>query len=579
MTALPPALPNPSLATASVPAETRAIVLVGMPATGKSTVGARVAAALGWAFVDLDAAVTQHVGQSPADILRRSGEAVFRLHEAEVLDRVLHQPGPLVLAAGGGTPCFHDGLARMRAVATVLWLDAPVETLVERTLADGDRPLLGHTRLEQTVALRDLARQRTRTYALAHGRVDASGPLAGVIARVLAAVEPAHEIAVTFEGHAHTVVVHAGTPADAADRLAGLVGAGTSTVHKVAFIIDRKVRMHAEPLAAMLEARGVATVLLDVAGGEKSKDIRTATRLWQELALHQVDRGDVIVGIGGGATTDLAGFVAATWMRGVRYVALPTSVLAMADASVGGKTALDLPAGKNLIGAFHVPSLVWLALGTLDTLPGAEWRSGLAEIAKIFLAYDADAWQALRADHRSLRMRSARTLWPHLCRAVALKAAVVARDPREAGERALLNLGHTLGHALEAESGYTLRHGEAVALGLVAAAEVSALLLPVNDGVEATATEVRQGLADLGLPVAWEAQTTAAVLARLRVDKKARGDTVRYIALRRIGQAEIVTCSQTTLVGMLTTLAAAGMTGGGPGRASHGLRSGNRRMG
>lgn len=568
-----------------ITAQPMRLALVGMPAAGKSIVGERVAAALGWKFVDLDAEVTRRTGQSPADLLRRRGEAAFRLQEAEVLDAVLADEGPWVLASGGGTSCFHDGLARMRAVATVVWLDAPVETLVQRTLTDGDRPLLGHTRLEQTVALRDLATQRTPIYALAQRRVDGAGPLATVVAQVLAAVEPEQTVDVHFEDTQHPLVLHPGGLADAADALGALLGAGTAEPRKAALIVDRKVRVHADPLVTMLRARGIQTLVLDVPGGEKSKDIRTVTRLWQELASHQVDRGDVIVAIGGGATTDLGGFVAATWLRGVRFVAMPTTVLAMADASVGGKTAIDLAAGKNLVGAFHPAHLVWLALGTLDTLAGAEWRSGLAEIAKIFMALDADAWTALVRDHRALRMRHARALLPHLLHAVALKAGVVARDPREAGERALLNLGHTLGHALEAESGFTLRHGDAVAMGLVAAAEVSALLPSAGgagsdvQGGASVAGEVRAGLAKLGLPVAWEPLATTGALERIAMDKKSRGEQVRFIALPAIGRAEVTACARVELIGMLSTLALAGGQRATTGAGASLQRMGNRRIG
>lgn len=537
------------------------VVLIGMPAAGKTTVGTQLAVALGRRFVDLDAVIAQQTGREVADLLRRDGETALRLHEAEALDRVLADPTPTVLATGGGTPCFHDGLSRMRAVAQVVWLDAPLETLVERALQDGDRPLLGHTRLEQTVALRELANRRTQTYAQAHVRVDAGQPLAVVVRNLHLALEPQEELTISFENHTHPLILHAGQVSDAADTLARLGHGG-----KIALIVDRKVRAHAEPLQTMLEARGLPTVLLEVAGGEKSKDIRVVTRLWQELAAHAMDRGDVIVAIGGGAVTDLGGFVAATWLRGVRFVAMPTTVLAMADASVGGKTAIDLPqgpgqphqpsqpGGKNLVGAFHPPVLVWLALGSLETLAIAEWRSGLAEIAKMALAFDAALWQDLLRDARALKRRSPEALRPHLLRAIELKSQVVARDPRETGERKLLNLGHTLGHALEAESGYTLRHGEAVALGLVAAAEVSVAL---GQAAPELAVQVRAGLQALDLPVHWESQTTPAAIARLAQDKKVRGTEVQFVALRDIGHAALFSCRRTDLAGMLSALAAA----------------------
>ncbi len=522
------------------------VVLVGMPASGKTSVGASVAASLGMAFVDLDAYVEQTIGLPVADLLRREGETTFRLREAESLDRVL-EGGKKLLASGGGAPCFHDGMARMRAAGHVIWLDVPVDTLVQRTLQDGDRPLLGHTRLEQTVALRDLATRRVATYAQAHRRVDASQPLSSVVRQVHAALRPSVQASIAFEGVEHPLVIDDGHVSDAADALAALVPTG-----KIALIVDRKVRVHAEPLEVMLKARGVQTVLLEVPGGEKSKDLRTVAKLWQDLAQHQFDRSDLIVAIGGGATTDLGGFVAATWLRGVRYVAMPTTVLAMADASVGGKTAIDLNVGKNLVGAFHAPVLVWLALGSLETLPGVEWRSGLAEIAKIFVALDAEAWDGLQRDAKSLRRRSVAALKPHLQRAVELKAAVVANDPREQGERALLNLGHTLGHALEVDSGYTLRHGDAVALGMIAAAEVS---VAHGTAQPELVKELRAGFTALDLPTHWEPLATPAVLARLGHDKKVRGETLRFVELAAIGRALLAPCRTTEIESMLGALA------------------------
>ncbi len=523
------------------------VLLVGMPASGKTSVGASVAASLGLTFVDLDAQIGQAAGLSVADLLRREGETTFRLREAEALDRALEGSRVLV-ATGGGTPCFHDGMSRMRAAGHVIWLDAPVDALVQRTLQDGDRPLLGHTRLEQTVALRDLASRRTATYASAHRRVDATQPLPAVVRQVQAALRPSVHTSIAFEDVTHPLVIDDGHVCDAADALAALVPNG-----KIALIVDRKVRAHAEPLSAMLTARGVQNVLLEVPGGEKSKDLRTAAKLWQDLALHQFDRSDLLVAIGGGATTDVGGFVAATWMRGVRHVAMPTTVLAMADASVGGKTAIDLTAGKNLVGAFHAPVLVWLALGSLETLPGVEWRSGLAEIAKIFVALDAEAWQALLVDAKSLRRRSVAALKPHLQRAVELKAGIVARDAREHGERALLNLGHTLGHALEVDSGYSLRHGDAVALGMIAAADVSAAHGTAGSDLPQA---LRAGFGALDLPTHWEAATTPAVLSRLGQDKKVRGELLRFVELAALGRAIVHPTRVSELERMLAALAA-----------------------
>ena len=517
-------------------------MLIGMPAAGKSTVGAAVAQRLGRAHIDVDARIVQTTGLNPADLLRRQGEPAFRLVESAALEDTLASEAS-VISTGGGAPAFHNGFERMAAAGTVVWLDAPVAVLAQRTLADGDRPLLGDTRQAQEAALQALAGARLPTYARAHVRVDAAQPLERVVRDVCRAWQGPQVLDVP----GGQVAIHGGHVCDAAQRLRELAGAG-----RIVLIVERELAQEAAKLAEMLQARGTAVVTLAVPGGEKSKDLRHCQALWQQLGEQGIDRGDLLVTIGGGATNDLGGFVAATWLRGVAVVHMPTTVLAMADASVGGKTAINTAQGKNLVGAFHLPKLTWLALASLDTLPGREWRAGLAEIAKIFACLDADAWHALVRDASRLRARHAEDLRPHLTRAIALKAEIVQEDPRDQGRRALLNFGHTLGHAIEAQSRYAMRHGEAVALGMVAAAEVSEAQGWAPPG---TAAEIRAGLQALGLPVDYEAHVTPDVTARLGSDKKARGGQMAFVALAGLGQAHVRTCSTEQLSDILSVLA------------------------
>ena len=526
-----------------------AIVLVGMPAAGKSSVGAAVARRLGRPHIDLDEAVAAKAGCSAADLLRQQGEEAFRLVESAALDDALRDERA-VISAGGGAPMFHDGMAHMVAAATVVWLDADVATLLQRTLSTGDRPLLGDTRQAQETALHVLAQARTATYARAHRRVDATQPIERVVQAVCRAATDVQAI----DSAGEPVVLHPGHVCDAAERLHHLAGAG-----RIVLVVDRSLARQAAVLALMLQARGTRVTTLAVPGGEKSKDVRHCNSLWQQFGAEGIGRGDLIVTVGGGATTDLGGFVAATWMRGVAVAHLPTTVLAMADASVGGKTAINTAQGKNLVGAFHPPALVWLALASLETLPGRDWRAGLSEIAKIFACLDVDAWTALRRDAAKLRARRAEDLRPHLIRAVELKAAIVAQDLREEGPRTLLNFGHTLGHAIEAQSGFAMRHGEAVSLGMVAAAEVSEAQGWASPG---TAAEIRDGLRQLGLPIDYEAQVTPAVLARIGSDKKVRGAQIAFVALSQVGQAHVRACSPQQLSDILSVLGSVAQSAG-----------------
>ena len=538
-----------------------------MPAAGKTVLGAALADRLALPCRDLDALIAAEVGRPIADLLRHEGEQALRIREATVLETAL-AAGPGIVATGGGAPVHHDGMAKMRAAATVLWLDAAPTVLVERTLRDDtERPLLGHTRSEQQAALASLDAARRPVYGQAHLRVDASQAADAVLRDALRALQPAETLTV---GGAlgHPVIVHDGHACDAAERIADLLHRQGGT--RLALVVETKLLAEATPLLAMLQARGIQAAAIEVPGGEKGKDLRTAQRIWEGLAAQGIGRRDLLVVLGGGATTDLGGFCAATWLRGIGHVLIPTTVLAMADAAIGGKVGVNLAVGKgpseaggkgpgeaggkNLVGAFHAPKLAFLPLATLDTLTSRDWRAGLAEIAKIFHVFDGEAWTALLTDGKLLRRRSAVHLRRHLLRALQLKAEVVAADPFETAgfseaapahrpgdtaaprPRALLNFGHTFGHAAETGSGYTLRHGEAVALGMVAAAEVSEAEGWAPAG---TAQALRAGLTALDLPTAWEPLATPELLACLGRDKKAHGDSVQFVATSGPGRARL----------------------------------------
>ncbi|NII12008.1 3-dehydroquinate synthase [Oleiagrimonas sp. C23AA] len=273
--------------------------------------------------------------------------------------------------------------------------------------------------------------------------------------------------------------------------------------------------------------------------GEAYKSLAQAERIFDALAAMGASRDATILALGGGVIGDLAGFAAACWMRGIDFVQMPTTLLAMVDSSVGGKTAVNLPAGKNLVGAFHQPKAVIADTGTLATLPDREYRAGLAEIVKHSALGDAEYFARLEALAQPLAARDEAALAEVIAHSCAFKAGVVARDETERGERALLNFGHTFGHALEAECGYgTLLHGEAVAIGMGQAARLSQRL-----GLAGAADAERlQTLLDtLGLPTAPPAGLAAdALLGHMKLDKKNHGGTLRFILWRGIGRAEIV---------------------------------------
>jgi 3-dehydroquinate synthase len=293
----------------------------------------------------------------------------------------------------------------------------------------------------------------------------------------------------------------------------------------------------ARPACAALKAAGLVARAEPVPDGEAAKNVDVAARLWSRLAQHGVTRSDCIVGIGGGATTDLAGFVAATWLRGVSLVLVPTTLLGMADAAVGGKTAIDIPAGKNLVGAFHSPAGVLADLVALETLPRADYVSGLAEVIKTGFIADPVILDRIRDDPEGATVPHGVHARELIERAVRVKAAVVSADLTEKGRREILNYGHTLGHAIERVEGYRFRHGDAVAIGMVYVAELARLAGRLDPEVTALHRHV---LASVGLPTAYPPGAWPALRDAMRVDKKARGARLRLVVLDGLARPSIL---------------------------------------
>jgi 3-dehydroquinate synthase len=348
-------------------------------------------------------------------------------------------------------------------------------------------------------------------------------------------------VGVELGARRYDVRIGALSPDDVADAIAAALGATTG----VAVLVDESVGARSPrvaPLVEALRARLPNLERLDLRAGEASKTLAEIERTTEWLARQGYDRRGAIVGVGGGAATDHAGFAAAIYLRGVRFALVPTTLLAMVDASVGGKTAVDLPSGKNLVGAFHQPSAVVADLGFLETLPAREVRAGLAEVVKCGFIADPALLTILEglpagAAASALPLETTAEL---VARSVRVKAEVVADDETEGGRRAILNFGHTVGHALEAASGYDLLHGEAVALGMLAA-----LTLGEARGVGSPAltARARSLLTRLGLPVDLEPRLTAEVLARVAVDKKRRGGAIKFVFCPAPGQTRLVDVS------------------------------------
>jgi 3-dehydroquinate synthase len=345
-------------------------------------------------------------------------------------------------------------------------------------------------------------------------------------------------ITVSGEGfRPYPVMVSDGLIAKAGDHIAPLLSAPRTVV-----VTDETVgALHGAALAEGLAAAGIASTQITVPAGEASKSFGELERLCDRLLALDIDRKDLIVALGGGVVGDLTGFAAAILKRGIDFIQIPTTLLAQVDSSVGGKTAIDTPRGKNLIGAFWQPRLVLCDLGVLDTLPDREMRAGYAEVLKYGLLGDADFFQRLETDVGRVLARDPRALAHAVARSVEMKAQIVGEDPREAGRRALLNLGHTFGHALEAETGFGagLLHGEAVALGMALAFRFSAAqgLCAPQDAARAEAA-----IAAAGLPILLDQAPGAPfsadrLLTHMMQDKKSEGGALVFVLAHGIGRA------------------------------------------
>jgi 3-dehydroquinate synthase len=293
----------------------------------------------------------------------------------------------------------------------------------------------------------------------------------------------------------------------------------------------------ARPACGTLTAAGFTVKTEPVPDGEAAKSVDVAARIWSSLADHKITRSDCIVGLGGGATTDLAGFVAATWLRGVQVVLVPTTLLGMADAAVGGKTAIDIAAGKNLVGAFHSPAGVLADLATLETLPRADYVAGLAEVIKAGFIADPVILDLVRQDPAGATVPHGRHARELIERAIRVKAGVVSADLTEQGPREILNYGHTLGHAIERVEEYRFRHGDAVAIGMVYVAELARLAGRLD---EPTSTLHREVLATVGLPTNYRPGAWPALREAMSVDKKARGARLRLVVLDGLARPAIL---------------------------------------
>jgi 3-dehydroquinate synthase len=517
------------------------VVLIGFMGSGKSSVGPHLARLMNRPFIDLDDAIEADAGRSVAEIFSSEGEAGFRDREARCLQRALDGTGSVV-AVGGGAPMRDDSWQRIRDGNCVVALTAEPEELARRLNGSRDRPLL---RAGPPSVIASLLPQRLTRYLEADVVMKTDGIGPAEVARQLQqrlSGDGAQRIPMNVPGFPHQVLVGYGLTHLVAETIrrdfTSPLGGGQGGGPAAALIVTDSVvgERHGGPLLGSLRGAGVKAQRHLVPAGEAAKELAVLAGIYEALAAAGIDRQGTLIALGGGSIGDVTGFAAATWMRGIRYFQIPTTLLAMVDSSIGGKTAINLPAGKNLAGAVHQPSAIFCDLDYLATLPRDEYRAALAEVIKAALIADRSFVEWLSAALPALLSRESRSVREAVTRSIGIKATVVARDPSETGERALLNYGHTVGHALERVLGFgQIRHGEAVAWGMEVAARIS--LLTGACPAESLAVQHRL-LDEAGLLVERPAVPHAKLIDAMRHDKKSQSGEPRWVLLRAVGRAE-----------------------------------------
>jgi shikimate kinase/3-dehydroquinate synthase len=501
------------------------VFLYGPPGSGKSVVGRALAGNLGLTFFDLDEEIESFYNTTIPQIFNSEGEAGFRQKERERLGH-LQAVGSGVIALGGGALTDPDNRKLVESAGRVLCLTAPLETLYARLSSDAiQRPLLVG---DPWSRLQELVSRRSAHYASFPDSLNTAESAPDEIAwecQVRLGM-----FRVSGMGQAYDVRVVSG----------GLDALGKGLVSRdlrgpIALVSDENVGpIYAARVEGSLKKQEFSTRIVLIPAGEAHKTVETVANLWDGFLAAGLERGSTVVALGGGVVGDLAGFAAATYLRGIPWVVLPTSLLAMADSSLGGKTGADLPQGKNLVGAFHAPRLVLADPLSLSTLPLVELRSGLAEVVKAGIIADPRLFELCEGldDLTSLP-----ALDEIVRRSMAVKVRVIQSDPFEKGLRASLNLGHTIGHGVELASNFQLRHGEAVAIGMVAEARLAERMSLAGSGLSDVIAGV---LARLGLPTRIPSDLDRQLIQNaMRVDKKKARGSLRFALPIKIGEVKV----------------------------------------
>lgn len=517
------------------------IVLVGMMGAGKTTVGKMLAKQLDKTFIDSDEEIQKRTGVKISHIFDIEGEEGFRQRESAVIQDLIKLDN-IVLATGGGAVLKQENREALKKNGIVIYLKSGVHDLWQRTRHDHNRPLLQTA--NPRAKLQELFEQRDSLYTVVADHVVHTGKqsVQTLIARLIKKISPPesllpsrHNMQTLDVGLAErSYQIHIGQGLiDQAELLLKHIP------HKrVAVVSNTTVApLYLEKLTNTLTANGIQVQTVILPDGEQYKNSASLNLIFDDLLANRCERSTPLIALGGGVVGDLTGFAAATYLRGVPFIQIPTTLLAQVDSSVGGKTGINHPLGKNMIGAFYQPSVVIADVATLNTLSDKELRAGIAEVIKYGLIRDLPFLEWLELNIGKLLSRDADALQYAIVRSCQNKADLVGADERESGERALLNLGHTFGHAIENAMGYGVwLHGEAVAAGTIMAADLSTRLgWLTGEDLERTKKLFRAA----GLPIKGPQLGADKYLQLMGLDKKVADGKIRFVLLKALGQAVI----------------------------------------